>query len=138
MNRSGYNDDCDDAACNVWRGAVASAIRGKRGQAFLHELLTALDAMPEKRLAAEALRDDEGTVCALGVVGHARGLDLAAIDPEDRTAVAGAFGIAEAMAAEIMWENDMGYRWSDGAYGDNRRWAYMRDWAQRHLAERAT
>ena len=46
--------------CNEWsliryRGAVKSAIRGKRGQAFLREMLAALDAMPEKRLSAGAL-----------------------------------------------------------------------------------
>src|SRR5262245_16738600 len=33
-----------------WRGAVHAAIFGKRGQAFLTELLAALDALPEKKL----------------------------------------------------------------------------------------
>lgn len=56
MSRSGYTEDCDDNWQLIrWRGAVASAIRGKRGQAFLRELLAALDAMPEKRLIADAL-----------------------------------------------------------------------------------
>jgi hypothetical protein len=39
-----------------WRGAVASAIRGGRGQAFLREMLAAMDAMPVKRLVANELR----------------------------------------------------------------------------------
>lgn len=56
MSRSGYVDDmCDEWAMIRYRGAVKSAIRGKRGQAFLREMLAALDAMPEKRLTAGAL-----------------------------------------------------------------------------------
>jgi len=47
MSRSGYSDDCDDQWSLIcWRGAVKSAIRGKRGQAFLKEMLAALDALP--------------------------------------------------------------------------------------------
>ena len=42
MSRSNYSDDIDDYRQLVlWRGAVRSAIRGRRGQAFLHDLLTA-------------------------------------------------------------------------------------------------
>ena len=56
MSRSGYVDDmCDEWALIRYRGAVKSAIRGKRGQAFLREMLAALDAMPEKRLISGAL-----------------------------------------------------------------------------------
>ena len=56
MSRSGYVDDmCDQWAMIRYRGAVRSAIRGRRGQAFLREMLAALDAMPEKRLTAGAL-----------------------------------------------------------------------------------
>jgi hypothetical protein len=57
MSRSGFNLDgeYDQWACIRWQGAVKSAIRGKKGQAFLKELLSALDAMPEKKLIAEEL-----------------------------------------------------------------------------------
>jgi len=56
MSRSGYVDDMSDEWAAIrYRGAVSSAVRGKRGQAFLREMLAALDAMPEKRLAAGAL-----------------------------------------------------------------------------------
>jgi hypothetical protein len=44
-----------NGACIRWQGVVKSAIRGKKGQAFLKELLSALDAMPEKKLIAEEL-----------------------------------------------------------------------------------
>lgn len=55
MSRSGYTEDCDGWDLIRWRGAVASAIRGKRGQAFLREALAALDAMPEKQLISHDL-----------------------------------------------------------------------------------
>ncbi len=55
MSRSGYSDDLDQGDLNRWRGAVASAIRGKRGQSFLRELLASLDAMPRKELISEAM-----------------------------------------------------------------------------------
>jgi len=49
MTRHGYVDDSEDTlAYGRWRAQVQSAIRGKRGQAFLKELAAAMDAMPEK------------------------------------------------------------------------------------------
>lgn len=106
MSRSGYTDYCEGWALIRWRGAVASAIRGKRGQAFLREALAALESIPDKRLIAGELINAEGGFCTLGAVGKCRGTDLAAIDYEDRQSVANAFGIPEALAAEIMYEND--------------------------------
>jgi hypothetical protein len=106
MSRSGYSDDCDGWALIRWRGAVASAIRGKRGQQALAEILAALDALPEKRLAADSLVSADGEFCTLGALGRQRGLDMNNIDPDDRETVAAAFGISEALAAEIMFLND--------------------------------
>lgn len=107
MSRSGYSDDCDGWALIRWRGAVNSAIKGKRGQAFLREVLATLDAMPEKRLVADSFHDQvEGQFCTLGAVGAARGLDMAPLEDADREYVAKAFGITQALAAEIMYEND--------------------------------
>jgi hypothetical protein len=110
MSRSGYNDDCEQWDLIRWRGAVASAIRGKRGQDMLKEMLAALDALPEKRLISEELQDeyDSNCVCALGALGRARGVDMTNIDPDDRETVAAEFDIAHALACEIMWENDEG------------------------------
>ncbi len=86
MNRSGYCESCEGWELIRWRGAVASAIRGKRGQALLTELLTALDAMPDKRLIAHELETDDGEVCALGAVGKLRQMQLSSLDPEDYAA----------------------------------------------------
>ncbi len=141
MGRSGYIEDCgdydDDNRSLLWRGAVKSAMRGKRGQAFLKELLAAMDALPAKRLVAGdfeapetgmpfALRRD---VCALGAVGRARGVDMQKGEfayGEDANAenIAGEFGIAHALASEIMYANDEGsYRETPEA-----RFERMRKW----------
>ena len=107
MSRAGYNDDGGGWDLIRWRGAVTSAMRGKRGQAFLRELLTALDALPEKRLIQQEL-ELGGEVCALGAVGRARGIDMKNIDPEEYDDVAATFGIPQALAREIEYENDEG------------------------------
>jgi hypothetical protein len=157
MSRSGYSDDCDDNWALIrWRGAVASAIRGKRGQQTLREIAAALDAMPVKALAAESLVTEEGAFCTLGALGAARGIDMAPIDPNDREAVAQAFGISEALAAEVMFENDEAideFRWVDVEvcgplrqwdrrmqsirepvqHAAERRWQYMRQWVQANI-----
>ena len=51
MSRSGYIDDMDDRwAAIMWRGAVKSAIKGKRGKAFFKEMLAALDRAARQTL----------------------------------------------------------------------------------------
>ena len=108
MSRSGLTEDDgeDTLAHGRWRGAVKSAINGKRGQAFLRELAEALDAMPEKILIASELETQDGCLCTLGVIGKARGLDLGSMDVEDYDAIAGSLDVNAKIAQEIMWEND--------------------------------
>lgn len=159
MSRSGYSDECDGWDSIRWRGAVTSALRGQRGQAFLKELIAALDAMPEKVLAADSLVNADGEFCTLGVVGAARGIDLGKLDPEDYDQVAKAFGLAPAMVREIVFENDEGcisggsYEWFEvcgplrsqqqrhrsvwvpDPQAGVKRWAAMRRWAEKQLVE---
>lgn len=131
MSRSGYTEDYEGTEWDLirWRGAVASAIRGKRGQAFLREALAALDALPSKELIAEELRQatdrPEGAFCTLGAVGHARGTPLDRVDPEDHYSVAHLFTIPHALACEIMYEND-----DQGPQDETprARWERMRRW----------
>ena len=127
MSRSGYCDywEADQWEMIRWRGAVESALRGKRGQAFLREMIDALDDLPEKKLIAHELVTPDGECCALGAVALRRGLDVSGIDPEEREQVAGLFGIAEAMAAEVMFLND--------DMSEGHRWRWMRDWAERNI-----
>lgn len=126
MSRSGYIDDFDGENWSLirWRGAVASAIRGKRGQAFLAEALAALDALPEPELIPNDLVA-EGAFCTLGAVGRARGTDLHSVDVEDHESVAGLFEIPHALACEIMWENDDGAIYPETPRA---RWERMRRW----------
>ena len=134
MSRSGYGDgDCDGWQIIMYRGRVASAIRGKRGQQLLREMLAALDAMPEKVLIAHEL-EKNGQYCALGVVGKSRGIALAEIDPDETEEVCRAFNIADALAREVVYMND------EAGYGvtPERRWVRMRAWVSEHLTDTGT
>lgn len=131
MSRSGYNDDCDNEWALIrYRGMVASASRGKRGQKLFKDLLAALDAMPVKELIPGELEMD-GQVCALGALAKARGIDVSKLDPENAEEVGKAFDIAEPLAREIVFENDEGYHWN----GDTpaQRWERMRRWVENQI-----
>jgi len=141
MSRSGYSDCLDNWAMIKWRGQVASAIRGKRGQAFLKELLAALDAMPEKRLVSGEFEAD-GEVCTLGSVARVRGMALPKFDPDDTEGIGELFGIANQLVKEIMYENDEYSAWVVEAQRADRsaegRWRYMRDWVAKQIAPEST
>jgi hypothetical protein len=134
MSRSGYSDDCDGWALIRWRGAVESAMKGRRGQKFLIELAEAMDAMPVKELIAHELVE-QGGFCALGVVGQKRGIALESIDPEDSRTVAEQFGIANAMAQEIVFMNDEA-AWYDET--PQQRWSRMRHWVDISIRKEPT
>jgi CBS domain containing-hemolysin-like protein len=115
---------------------VKSAIRGKRGQAFLKEMAAVLDAMPDKYLAPESLRTEEGEVCAIGSVLVARGMSpeqIAKIDPDESEVVANIAGIAECLAREIMYENDEAVWRHDDPDAGFKRWRWMRNWVEKNL-----
>lgn len=138
MSRSGYID-CGGSQEENWqyilyRGAVAAALRGRRGQRLLRELRNALDAMPDKRLI-EGRLEANGDVCALGAVGVRRGLDLSHLDPEDAEAVAGQFDIAEALAREVVFINDEAI---GGVETPEQRWQRVRGWVAQHLRDTNT
>ena len=134
MSRSCYSYyDIEAWAMIRWRGQVASATRGQRGQKLLSDLLVALDAMPIKQLVRHELETRDGGVCALGALGKARGIDMSAIDPEEPDEVAAAFDIASPLAREIVYMNDEHF---DYEYVNNqrveispeKRWSRMREW----------
>jgi hypothetical protein len=127
MSRSGYSDDCGEGYA-MWRGQVMSAIRGKRGQSFLKDLVSALEAMPEKKLIAHELIEN-GQVCALGAVGVARGIDMSKIDPYDYETLSEKFDIAHQLVREIEWENDERVNCSP-----EMRWQAMLAWAKEQIA----
>ncbi len=134
MSRSGYSDDWDGDGLppELYYQAVARAIKGKRGQAFLRELATAMDAMPEKVLIEGDLVDEHGDCCTMGVVFKSRGIDAEKVDPYDRNEVADAIGIAPSMAAEIAYANDQDFCSGKGETPEQR-WVRMRAWVKREL-----
>ena len=76
MSRSEYSDDVCEWDLIRWRGAVTSAIRGKRVQAFLQEMITALRRLYARQKAdcrrfEEILK--EKCMCAMGAIAEARG-----------------------------------------------------------------
>jgi hypothetical protein len=136
MSRSGYSDDYDDEipGC-LWRQAVRRATTGYRGQHLLRKLRDALDAMPVKRLITDAIQDENGEVCALGALDpkapkykgdeddfgdHARDL-------------ADHFGIAHALAAEIVYMNDEWNNWRSNNETPEQRWTRMRAWVESQI-----
>lgn len=132
MSRHGYSDDIDQWDLIRWRGQVASAIRGKRGQRLLIDLVQALDAMPKKALIAEKLIDheDADAVCALGAVGVKRGIAMEQLDPEEYQSIAEVFDIAEQLAREITFIND---EWGYSDETPLQRWERVRAWAMSHI-----
>lgn len=128
MSRSGYSDDIDGWDLIRWRGAVNSALKGKRGQALLSEMATAMDAMPAKRLIAYELISREGEVCALGAVAKHKSLNVSGIDPNCFEEIAGVFNISNALAREIAFMNDDYYDETPEI-----RWQRMREWVNINL-----
>jgi hypothetical protein len=122
MSRSGYNDDIDTWPLIQWRGAVASAIRGKRGQAFLLEMWRAMQSLPEPKLIARDLENADGEVCAIGSVGRCRGVNMSKIDPEDHEKIAATFGIPHSLACEIMYLNDESGGTPETRYVEMKKW----------------
>lgn len=131
MSRSSYSYDCE--YLDLYRANVVRALTGKRGQVFLQELAAVLDAMPEKRLIADALIDDEG-VCAIGAVCKARGLDVSQIDDEDSAVVGRLVNIADCMAAEIAFINDE----ERGFITPEQRWDHVRKWVKSYILDTET
>lgn len=133
MSRSGYSEECDTLW--LYRQNVKRAVRGKRGKAFLQELLDSLDALPEKVLITDELIDSQGSVCALGAVGLARKMDMRPFDVECPEQLAQAFGIATCLVAEIEFENDEDFAssWVLGQTPEHR-FTRMRAWVVRMLA----
>ena len=127
MSRSGYSDDLDQGALNIYRANVDRALAGKRGQKFLREMLVALDAMPVKELVAGEIVRDDAHVCAIGAVALARKVDVSALDVYDQEEVGKTFGVARAMAAEIAYENDDDFGSRSGET-PAARWTRMRAW----------
>jgi len=132
MSRSCYSDDCEHL--DLFRANVERSIHGRRGQAFLHEMAAALDAMPVKRLASGVLVED-GECCAIGSVAIARGMDVEYVDEFNPEEVAEAFRIPEILAQEIAFQNDEATEFHRVPETDEERWTRMRKWVDEQIAD---
>lgn len=130
MSRSGYSEDCENL--ELYRKSVENALKGARGQAFLKELATLMDAMPEKILIANEVISETGQCCTAGVVCKARGLDVSHIELDygDGEDLAKLLGIARCMAAEIAFMND---EWGSASETPAERWVRMRKWVAENI-----
>jgi hypothetical protein len=136
--------DCDDYDWEPWMegqaaGALQSAIRGRRGQRLLRDLIAGLDALPVPELAAGALEDPEtGCVCALGAVRLQRGPEAVPLrfDPTDEDVdwreLAKPFNISETLANAVVSQNEYASERND-EQSRRRRWLSVRAWAVGHL-----
>lgn len=142
MSRSGYVDDCE--TLGLYRHAVDRAIKGTRGQPFLREMAAAMDAMDERVLIEGELVNSEGDCCAIGTVCKARGTDLSKVDYDDPDSVGKAMGIAQSMAAEIVYINDecaKGFTLTNGLRCDETsesRWLRVRKWIDEQITQPAS
>jgi hypothetical protein len=167
MGRSGYQDyeggdQYDELRASGWAANVRRCIGGRKGQAFMWELLLALQALPRRELITGGLIDQEGCPCALGAVALSRGKD---VPPDLRVtdegepdedyfaeAMGGFFGIKDLLAREVMYHNDEADEWHHPETGavvtswpcyDKRqvrttdmpaeRWQRMREWVVSNL-----
>lgn len=162
MGRSGYVESDGFGDYDTWDyirqcGARKSALRGKRGQAFLRRLAAALEAMPVKSLCAIPSAEDghwegcwgepgrrfveapgadrlglpTGEVCALGSLARLNGIDPSAIDATDHKGLAKMFDVAPTVIRDIEWEND------EACGSGEERWKRLREWVQENLIEPA-
>jgi hypothetical protein len=144
MTRLYCDDDSDPSQEGLITGAWRSAIRGRRGQQFLGDLVQALDALPLPELAAGALEDEEtGCCCAFGAVRRLRGVDAVPLwfDPTEEDIAPGnlakPFNVSETFAWAVVQANE------DEMIGNDEktrrlRWKQVRDWAVRHLIPTTT
>ena len=130
--RLNINDDATNWELIRQAGALAQAIRGKHGQAFLRELLAALEALPVKELIDAQLYDAAGNVCALGAVVKSRGLDLPADEFPEQTA--DALNITNTLAKEIVYQNDEVAFWRDDT--PSQRYNRVLHWVRENIKEK--
>lgn len=153
LSRSGFHEfDCYDRdeilAFGRGRGQIASAIRGKRGQALLRLIRDALDAIPNKQLGSDSLRGDKGCYCAIGAAYWFSDKPLPYVDHPDYEdfeideliidSASAHLNAAEILIQEIMWNNDECVRLKRGeipAMLRRRRWLWMRAWVDNRIKE---
>ena len=143
------DEDLDALELGRWLGRVASAMRGRRGQAFLRKLEAALLALPQKRLIADAICQN-GEVCMTGALILQQRLDAGMSRDDAMAEVSEAYNFEDEdwdedeAVAIIEGECDVAYalaweaiRINDDCSGTpEQRYDYCLRWVRRHLRTR--
>lgn len=108
MSRIGWSEDESfPGQFEIWQANCRRSLRGRKGQAALRELETALVALESKRLIAHALENEDGDVCAIGALVKAKGIAPKA-DPEWQMEDVGVeCGLPRLVAWKVVELNDI-------------------------------
>lgn len=144
MSRSGFYemDDWDQESILAMgrnAGRIASATRGRRGQAFLKTALKALDQMEDKRLAGNTFGvGDDGCMCLMTSIatetGHGSVLSVGRDSDDDEICadMAAEFDVSEVLVRDLVWDND-----ANAPRDPAKRWQWMRDRIESKIAKEA-
>lgn len=141
-----FDGDVDEKfPAHLWDSWYSRSLKGKRGQKNLRDFIAALDAMPEKRLIADAEVekhpvDDEreyevAGVCAVACFAASRGEDPRWFGGEEDSDIftTAELGKNAGLSWTMAWEMA---RANDDVFSDStpeERWQKMRDWAVARL-----
>ena len=111
MGRIEYSEEEDFAGqFELWQANCHRSMQGKKGQAVLREMETALLALPSKRLITGNLVDPHGEVCAIGALAQSRGEitdNMIGQGEYDMEGVGITLGMPRLVAWKIVSMNDM-------------------------------
>lgn len=131
--RINYTDEEDfSGQFELWQANCRRSLSGKKGQRELRELRAALLALPEKRLIHGEPVDESGDMCAIGVYGKHKGLDLSTFDADyDNEEIGIAGGMPRLVAWKVVEANDMDFQYLT----PEARYIAMLAWVERQLTK---
>lgn len=117
--RFSENEDFNNAAI-LWEANQERSLKSRKGQAALRRLETALLALPEPKLIADAIENADGLVCGLGALAkyenYQGSLELPEASWNDwgsgpevedaMLALAQALNVPKLVAVAIIYQND--------------------------------
>jgi len=142
--RINYSDEEDfPNQAFLWEANYERSLKGRKGQSALRDIEQALLALPEKKLIADALQDDDGQVCAIGALAKHKGVSMPPpleIDSEfedykviDQMVELGrSLGVPKLVAIAVIHENDNDWN----VPTPEARYRRVLTWVQRQLRTR--
>ena len=143
--RVNYNEDENyGGEFNLWQANCRRSRQGRKGQAALRELESALMGMPDKRIQKDVLVESSGEACAIGALmlhrkvsaGMAREqavAECAALEPLDTEEHGVSIGMPHLVAWAVAVENDEYYR----VESPEERYRRILAWVRGELKEQA-